>query len=141
MPAAFAAILPLLTALAPVASLAATGVGLGESLANQPGTPKAPTPSPAVTDANATKVAENQKALEAQQFPSIQQATGGSLAPEAWIQLAQQGTGQAGTPGISGTNMDLLNRIISGGGPSGQVSAGNTNVVPNPYGLSNSTFG
>jgi hypothetical protein len=136
MPELIAAIVPLLPTLAAGASLAGTGVGLGMELSNKPGSPSTPTPSPAVTDATANQAAMNQKALVSQQLPGLQAQTGGSLAPDTLVQLAQLISGQAGTPGASGINADLIKQL--GGG---SVSAGSTTTSPQTSGLTNSTFG
>ena len=134
MPEGLVALIPLI---AGITGIAGTGIGLGETLANKPGTPS-PVPSPAVTDANAAQTAMNQKALIGQQLPGLQEQTGGSLSPDTLVQLAQLISGQAGTPGISGINADLIKQL-SGGGST--VSAGSTTTSPQTSGLTNSTFG
>jgi hypothetical protein len=134
MPEGLMAILPLIFA---GASAATAGVGLGENLANKPGTPTPATPSPAATDASAMQAAMNQKALVSQQLPGLQAQTGGSLAPDTLVQLAQLISGQAGTPGASGINADLIKQLSGGS----SVSAGSTTTSPQTSGLTNSTFG
>jgi hypothetical protein len=138
MPEVIPALIAFITANAPaigaisgLAGAATAGVGLGENLANKPGTPAVPTAAPAVTDANAQQTAMNQRALVGQQLPTLEQQTGGSLSPDTLIQLAQLISGQAGTPGISGATQPLLN----------QIQAGSTNTTPQTSGLTNSTFG
>jgi len=115
----------------------ASGVGVGTSLysaANQPGAPKPVTPSPAQVTADATKTRTAQEASLSQQFPGIQAATGGSLAPEAWVRLAELISGQAGTPGIGSAGQDLLSKL--------QVSSGATNSTVNTGpGLTASGYG
>jgi hypothetical protein len=135
MPEGLVALIPLI---AGITGIAGTGIGLGETLANKPGTPSPVTPSPAATDASANQAAMNQKALIGQQLPGLQEQTGGSLSPDTLIQLAQLVSGQAGTPGISGINADLIKQL-SGGGST--VSAGSTTTSPQTSGLTNSTFG
>jgi hypothetical protein len=132
---------PLLALLPVVLGLAGTGIGLGESLANQPGSPKAPTL--ADTTASADKTKQNQIAALSQQTPNIQAATGGSLSPDAWAQLAALLSGQAGSPGIGSSQQDLITKLTTGNS-GGTVSAGNNTAPGTPGGtggLTNTTFG
>jgi hypothetical protein len=95
--------------------IGAVGTGSGiYGLATRPGVPKA-TP-PIVTPEDAMKTSKNQQASLANQFPSIQAATGGALSPEAWIQLSQLLTGKAGDPSFGAAGQDLLQKISSGSG-------------------------
>jgi hypothetical protein len=131
---------PLLAIIPAVLALAGTGIGLGESLANQPGTPKAP--SLADTTASADKTKQNQIAALSQQTPNIQAATGGSLSPDAWAQLAALLSGQAGSPGIGSSQQDLITKLTTGNS-GGTVTAGNNTGTASgtPGGLTNTTFG
>jgi hypothetical protein len=136
-------IIPLLPIIAAIGSLAGTGVGLGLELSNQPGTPKAaapPTVAQTTPGADATKTA--QEASIAEQFPNLQASTGGSLSPDAWIQLSQMISGTAGTPGVSGTNTDLIQKILTGQN-NATVTAGSGGTTPQgagASGLTNSVF-
>lgn len=133
----------ILPVIAAIVGIAGTGVSLGESLANQPGTPKPPAaPTVAQTTPEATATADAQKAAIAQQFPNIQAQTGGTLSPDAFLQLAQLSSGQAGQPGVSGTNVDLIQKLLTGA--TGGVFAGGgagSSPVPGSPGLANTTFG
>lgn len=134
---------PLLALLPVVLGLAGTGIGLGESLANKPGTPKPVTPSAADTAAAADKSKQTQVAALSQETPNIQAATGGSLSPEAWAQLSAILSGQAGSPGIGSSQQDLVTKLLTGNS-GGTVSAGNNTgggTPGTPGGLTNSTFG
>jgi hypothetical protein len=117
---------------AAIASLAATGAGVGMELSGvgQPSTPKASTPTLAQTATAANQTKENQLASLSQQTPNIQAATGGSLSPEAWAQMAEILSGQGGSTGISAATQDLMQKI----------STGNTNTTPGGGGLTNTTF-
>lgn len=126
---------------AAIASLAGTGIGLGETLANQPGSPKPP--SLADTTASADKTKQSQIAALSQETPNIQAATGGSLSPDAWAQLAAILSGQAGNPGIGASQQDLVTKLLSGNS-GGTVTAGNNAPGATPGttgGLTNTTFG
>jgi hypothetical protein len=108
------------------AIIGAAGVGTSiYSLTNQPSTspPKPAAPTPAQALDTATKTRATQEAALSQQFPSIQAATGGSLSPEAWLQLSQLLSGQAGAPGIGASVQDLLDKMTKGSGST--VTAGN----------------
>jgi hypothetical protein len=110
-------IIPIITAV-----IGAAGVGTSiYSLTNQPGAPKPVTPTPAQAQATATNTRKTQEAALSGEFPSLQAATGGSLSPEAWLQLSQLLSGQAGTPGIGGSVQDLLDKLKGGS----TVTAGN----------------
>jgi hypothetical protein len=129
MPEILAAVLPIILGGTGIAGLAATGVGLAESMKGS-STPAAPTL--AQTTPGAVQNKQNQEAAVSQQFPNLQAATGGSLSPDALVQLSQLLSGQAGTPGVSGTNVDLINKIASG----------NTSTTPpGSSGLTNTVFG
>lgn len=125
MPAA----LPLIAA---IVGIAGTGVGLGETFANQPsGPPKPPTPTPAETEATAGKNKQNQIASLEQAFPQIQTLTGGSLSPEAVTRLAELLTGQGGTPGIGASEEDILKLLTGNSNPLPfLVTAGNNPSAP-----------
>ena len=102
-----------------IAGIAAAGTQIGTSIysaTNQPGTPKPATP-PAPTPADAAKTRSTQEAALSQQLPGLQAQTGGSLSPEALLQLSTLLSGQAGTPGIGGSVQDLLDKM-KGGAPS-----------------------
>jgi hypothetical protein len=117
MPAALAAIVPLI-----IGAFSGGGGGGGSS------TPAAPTT--AQTDANALKTRNTQETAITQQFPSLQAQTGGSLSPEALLQLAQMLSGQTGQPGIGGSVQDLLQKMTGGS----NVSAGNAGSGGSPSG-------
>lgn len=112
--------MPQVLALIPIV-LGAVGAGTAiHSLVDQPGAPKAPTPDPAQTAADAQKTKQNQLAALQQQLPNLQAMTGGSLSPEAWAQMAEVLSGQAGTPGIGSAAQDLVSKYLN---PS-QVTSG-----------------
>jgi hypothetical protein len=92
---------------------------------NAPGTPKPVVPTPAQNATTATNTRKTQEAALSSEFPSLQAQTGGSLSPEAWLQLSQLLSGQAETPGIGGSVEDLLAKLKGGGST---VSAGNANA-------------
>ena len=110
--------------IAAIAGLAASGVTIGETLANQPGgAPKAP----AITPEQAATTRKNQEASLANAFPNFQALTGGSLSPESWITLSQLATGQGGAQGIGGASSDLLQKFLGGTTTAPfTVTAGNT---------------
>ena len=134
---------PLLALLPAVLGLAGTGIGLGESLANRPGSSTPAAPSAADTAASADKTKQNQLAALSSATPNIQASTGGSLSPDAWAQLAAILSGQAGTPGIGSSQQDLVTKLLTGSS-GGTVSAGNNTGGGTPGssgGLTNTTFG
>ncbi len=125
-----------------IGGLAASGVTLGESLANRPGSPKPPSPGDIAASADKTK--QNQIAALSQETPNIQAATGGSLSPDAWAQLAAILSGQAGNPGIGASQQDLITKLTTGNSGGGTVTAGNNAGGGTPGssgGLTNTTFG
>lgn len=135
---------PIVGLIAAIASLAGTGIGLGETLANQPSAPKPVTPSAADTAASADKTKRDQLAALGQQTPNIQAATGGSLSPDAWAQLAAILSGQAGATGIGASQQDLVQKLLTGNSGGGTVTAGNNTgggAPGTPGGLTNTTFG
>jgi len=124
-------IIPIITAI-----VGAAGVGTSiYSLTNQPGAPKPPAAAtPAQVSADATKNRAAQEASLSNQFPSIQAQTGGSLAPEAWLRLAELLSGKAGEAGIGSAGQDLLAKQA--------VASGSTSTSPNTgAGLSTSGYG
>jgi hypothetical protein len=130
---------------AAIAGLAASGVGIGETLANKPGDPAKPTPPTAAQTADtANQTKQNQLAALSQQTPNIQALTGGSLSPDAWAQMASILSGQAGSPGIGASQQDLVTKLLSGNSGGGTVTAGNNTTPTTPGGtggLTNTTFG
>jgi hypothetical protein len=109
MPQALA-LLPLL--------IAGAGVGTSiYSMENAPGTPKPVPPTQAQTDATAANTRKTQEAALSQQLPGLQAQTGGSLSPEALLQLSTMLSGQAGTPGIGSSVQDLISKMNTGGTP------------------------
>lgn len=107
--------------------IGAAGVGTSiYSLTNQPSSspPKPTTPTPAQAQDTALKNRTMQEAALTQQAPGIQAATGGSLSPEAKIQMEELLAGLSGAPGIGGTIQDLLQKLKGGG----TVSAGNAST-------------
>lgn len=120
---------------------AGTGISLGETLANQPGSPKPPTLAETTPVADKTK--QEQIAALSGATPNIQAQTGGSLSPDAWAQLAALLSGQAGTPGISSSQTDLVQKLLTGNTGGGTVAAGNNapGTPATPGGLTNTTFG
>jgi hypothetical protein len=119
MPEALVALIPAL--------IGAAGVGTSiYSATNTPGAPKPPVPDPAQIAADAAKKKQGQVTALSGQFPSIQSATGGSLSPEAWIQMAELLAGKAGEPGIGAAGQDLLQKLSAGPGltPAGSSFGG-----------------
>jgi hypothetical protein len=127
--------------------LLTSGVTTGLSLSNQPGTPKTPTPTPQQVQADALKTRGTQEAALSQQLPGIQDRTGGTLSPEAWLQMAEILSGQAGQSGVGGANQDLLQKLLGKGSSTTSgynVTAGNaTNPSTGGPGLTpaGSSFG
>lgn len=137
-------VLAVLPIIASIASIAGTGVGLGLELSNQPSSPKPVTPTAAQTADTANQTKQNQLASLSQQTPNIQAATGGSLSPDAWAQLSDILSGQAGSPGIGAANTDLITKLLSGNTGGSGVSAGSgagSGTPGSSPGLTNSTFG
>jgi hypothetical protein len=112
MPEGLVALLPLIFGGAAAATTIGTSIYNAE---NQPGTPKPAVPTQAQTDATAANTRNTQEAALSQQLPGLQAQTGGSLSPEALLQLSQLLSGQAGTPGIGGSVQDLLQKMSGGG--------------------------
>ena len=135
---------PVAVAIGAIVSAIATSISVGESLFNQPSAPKAATPTPAQTNAAAATQKQNQLTALTQQTPNIQANTGGSLSPEAWAQLADVLSGQAGNTGIGAANTDLVTKLLTGntggGGVSAGAGSGTTPGTPSS-GLTNTTFG
>lgn len=98
-----------------VGIISAAGVGTSiYSLANQPGTPKAATPTPAQQQQTATANRTSQESAISQQLPGLQAQVGGSLSPDALLQLAQLASGQSGQPGVGASVQDLLSKMAGG---------------------------
>lgn len=127
---------------AAIASLAGTGISVGETLANQPGssTPKPPTQAQNDTSAAATR--KSQEASLSSQFPNLQAQVGGALSPDAYVQLAQILSGQAGQPGIGASSSDLITKL-AGNNSNTSISAGSggTGGGGGVAGLSSTSFG
>lgn len=85
-------------AITAAATLAGTGVTIGETLANQPGGPAQPaTPQPTQPAQPATtQPSAAQQAAIQQEGSNVQAATGGSLAPASFSQMAASLTGNPG---------------------------------------------
>ena len=114
-----------------------TAVGLKESLSGG-GAPKTAAPTLAQTTPAATQTKQNQEVAASQQFPNFQATSGGALQPDMWVQMSKLISGEAGTPGISGIDADLLRKIMSG---NTNVTAGSANnPQPGQPGLSNTVF-
>jgi len=109
----------------PIITLATTGIGIGETLSNQPSAPKPASTTPTVTPAQAIDTSKQQQNAEAAQFPNIQSLTGGSLSPEAKAQMSLILSGQAGQPGSSAASQDLLLRLFGINAAPFTASAGN----------------
>jgi len=102
----------------------ATSIGTGiYGALNKPGTPTPAGPDPKALADTANKTRTTQEASLSQAFPGIQAATGGSLSPEAWIELSKLISGKAGEPGIGASGQDLLQKLL-GGGSGSTVSVG-----------------
>ena len=134
-----AAILPII--------LGAVSAGEGlHSLLSHPHAPKPAAPNPQQVSADALKTRNTQEAALSQTFPGIQAATGGSLSPDAWIEMAKLLSNQAGNPGVGAAGQDLLMKLLGQGGAGGgfNVTAGNaTNPSSSGPGLTpaGSSFG
>ena len=103
-------------AIAAIASLAATGVGLGETLANRPSTPKITTTPAPLTPQQGNQI----KAAISGQDANIQAQTGGSLSPDYLTQIAPVLAGVAG-PGTSGIAQGATNTYTGNANPIAQV--------------------
>ena len=121
-----AGIIPIILAATSAASLGITGY----ELANQPGAPKTATPTAAETTATADQTKQNQVAAVSQQFPNLQAQTGGSLSPDALIQLSTLLSGQGGAPGIGASQQQILELLTGSPTTPFQVSAGNSTPAP-----------
>lgn len=127
--------------IAAIASLAATGTGLGLELANQPGSPKpTPPPTPAVINAQQNQ----EKAAISQQAPNILAETSGLANPDYVAQLAQLLAGTGGQTGSEGAANKVASQLF-GISPGNVVSPGSpatpssftpagTGNTPNPAG-------
>jgi hypothetical protein len=122
MPEGLIALLPLILGSAAAATTVGTSI---YNATNQPGTPK-PAPPAAPNPADASKTRATQEAALSQQLPGLQAQTGGSLSPEALLQLSTLLSGQAGSPGIGGSVQDLLQKMNGGGGGGSGNSPGLT---------------
>src|SRR5271166_4562269 len=124
------------------------GAELGLNIANKPSTP-GPTPPPTQAQNNQAAAAQKQaqEASVSSAFPTLQQQTGGSLSPEATVQLASLLTGNAGAPGIGATGQDLITKILTGAGGSSSsgspvtAGSGGSSGSPVTTGLTNTSFG
>lgn len=91
-------------AITAAAAIAGTGVSVGETLANQPGGGPAQPAAPAQPQVQPAQPAGTNPALAsliAQQAPTAQAQTGGSLAPPAFSELVANLTGNPGdTQGV-----------------------------------------
>lgn len=103
-----------------VGIISAAGVGTSiYSLANQPGTPKPAVATPAQNATTAANTRTSQESAISQQLPGLQEQVGGSLSPDALLQLAALASGQTGQPGSGGSIQDLLAKFNGGGGSTG----------------------
>ena len=106
-------------------SLATTGIGIGEQLANQPGSSKpSPTSTAPVAQSDATNQA--QTATAAQQLPTLQSLTGSSLSPEYFSQWAGIQTGLGNNPQAAGNIQGAINSYFGLGAPTQGGSGGLT---------------
>jgi hypothetical protein len=120
-----------LALLASLAGLAASGVGLGETLANRPSAPKMPTmptAPPAPTPAQQAQLTNTQKSLIGQQLPNLQAAGSGSLSPSYEAQIAQLLAGIGGQPGANSAANSAVSQAFGlnnlPGAPKGFTPAG-----------------
>lgn len=105
--------------------IGAAGVGTSiYSMSNQPGTPKPPVQTPEQAQAAATNTRKTQEAALSQQLPGLQAQTGGSLSPEALLQLSELLSGQANAPGIGGSVQDMISKMNGGGSTSPGLTPG-----------------
>lgn len=120
-------LLAILPTIAAIAGIAGTGISLGETLSNLPGgTPTPAPPTQAQNDANAVATRKAQETSVSSAFPTLQAQTGGSLSPEATVQLATLLTNNAGAPGIGASTQDLISKLLGGGNTvtAGSASSG-----------------
>ncbi len=110
------------------------GISAGESIAHAGGGGGKPPVAPGPTPEDANKTKQGQIASLSSAFPGIQAATGGSLSPEAWIQLAELLKGESGTPGIGAAEQDIM-KLLSGGGSNVAVGASGGSTSTGTAGL------
>jgi len=140
-------LIAILPTIAAISGLAGTGVGLGLELSNQPGSTTTPPPTQAQNNQTAAQTKAAQEASVSSAFPTLQQQTGGSLSPEATVQLASLLTGNAGAPGIGATGQDLITKLLTGAGGSSSsgspvtAGSGGSSGSPVTTGLTNTSFG
>jgi hypothetical protein len=124
-----------LTLIATIASLAGTGTSLGLSLANQPGGPPKPQPTPpGVTALQNTERQNAEKAAIGGQVPNILASTSGLANPEYVAQIAQLLSGTAGQSGSSGAAQDAIKKAF------GITTGGTAGGTPGVQGTSTSNF-
>jgi hypothetical protein len=123
-----------LAIIASIASLAGTGITVGETLANQPGSPKPPPTTPAAeTPAQQTATQNQQKALINQQLPNILSETSGLANPDYVKQIAQLLSGTAGQSGSSGAASSAVERAFglpANFTPAGSPGSGANSAAP-----------
>lgn len=120
--------MPLLSTAALIATIvgAATSVGVeGYQLANQPGTPKAPTPAPTgPTPAQQAATSASQQAAVSQQAPTLEGLTSGFANPGYYAQQGALSAGVAGQPGGESSATAAIEKAF--GLPPGTISGGGT---------------
>jgi hypothetical protein len=116
--------MPAAVALLPLIIGAVTAGTSIYEIANKPGAPKAPTQTPAQAQDAATNTRKTQEAALSQQLPGLQAQTGGSLSPEALLQLSELLSGQANAPGIGGSVQDMIAKMNGGGSTSPGLTPG-----------------
>jgi hypothetical protein len=143
--------MPFLPAIAAIASLAATGIGLGETLSNQPGAPKPPTTTPTQpTPAQQTTNRQQLEAAAVQQDPTLLAETGGYANPGYLASQSSLLSGGAGQPGgylsaLQGANQQFgINPAVARafGLPSGPISGTSAATTPfTPAGAGSNNVG
>jgi hypothetical protein len=128
-----------LPAIAAIASIAGTGVTVGETLANQPGAPKPPAAAPGPTPAQQAQTRAQQQAAVTENLPTFEAETMGAANPAYYAMLSALSSGVAGQPG--GQNAAQRAVAQSFGFPAlptltPSTSTSNTSVPPTPTALS-----
>lgn len=125
-------LLALLPVIAGIDGLAATGIGLGETLSNQPGKAPATATPTGPTAAQQTATINAEKAAVSQQAPNVISDTSGLANPDYIKSITQLLAGTAGTTGSNGAATQAINSAfgLPGGGSPGTQNTSTSNFTP-----------
>ena len=102
---------------ATLASLAASGISIGETFANRPSAPKMPTMPTGPTQGQQAAQQQMQRAAVTQQLPNIQASTSGFTNPGYNAMMAQLQSGTAGQPGAGSSANQAVMQAFGMGAP------------------------